>query len=50
MLVVSLIGSAYAEGDALVDTLGPREIAVGEAMRGAATGASRSGSIQPAFP
>jgi hypothetical protein len=40
MIVISLIGSAYAEGDALVDTLGPREIAVGEAMRGAATGAS----------
>lgn len=40
MIVTSLIGSAYAEGDALVDTLGPREIAVGEAMRGAATGAS----------
>jgi hypothetical protein len=40
ILVMSLIGSAYAEGDALVDTLGPREIAVGEAMRGAATGAS----------
>lgn len=40
MIVMSLTGSAYAEGDALVDTLGPREIAVGEAMRGAATGAS----------
>jgi hypothetical protein len=30
--------SASADADALVDTLGPREIAVGEAMRGAATG------------
>src|SRR5262245_56152571 len=47
MLVVSLIGSAYAEGDALVDTLGPREIAVGEAMRGAATGATAIG-LNPA--
>lgn len=32
--------SASADADALVDTLGPREIAVGEAMRGSATGAS----------
>ena len=46
-MVMSLIGSAYAEGDALVDTLGPREIAVGEAMRGAATGASAIG-LNPA--
>ena len=47
ILVVSLMGSAYAEGDALVDNLGPREIAVGEAMRGAATGASAIG-LNPA--
>lgn len=47
ILVMSLIGSAYAEGDALVDTLGPREIAVGEALRGAATGASAIG-LNPA--
>lgn len=47
IIVGSLIGSAYAEGDALVDTLGPREIAVGEAMRGAATGASAIG-LNPA--
>ena len=46
-MVMSLIGSAYAEGDALVDTLGPREIAVGEALRGAATGASAIG-LNPA--
>ncbi|HEY5922938.1 MAG TPA: hypothetical protein VIV11_14765 [Kofleriaceae bacterium] len=47
IIVMSLIGSAYAEGDALVDSLGPREIAVGEAMRGAATGASAIG-LNPA--
>jgi len=47
ILVTTLIGSAYAEGDALVDSLGPREIAVGEAMRGAATGASAIG-LNPA--
>jgi len=47
IIVVSLIGSAYAEGDALVDTLGPREIAVGEAMRGGATGSSAIG-LNPA--
>lgn len=46
-MVMSLMGSAYAEGDALVDSLGPREIAVGEAMRGAATGASAIG-LNPA--
>jgi hypothetical protein len=47
IMVISLMGSAYAEGDALVDNLGPREIAVGEAMRGAATGASAIG-LNPA--
>jgi hypothetical protein len=47
IIVMSLIGSAYAEGDGLLDTLGPREIAVGEAMRGAATGASAIG-LNPA--
>ena len=47
IIVASLIGSAYAEGDGLLDTLGPREIAVGEAMRGAATGASAIG-LNPA--
>jgi len=33
-------GTAHADGDALVDMLGPREIALGEAMRGGATGAT----------
>jgi len=33
-------GTAHADGDALVDMLGPREIAVGDAMRGGASGAS----------
>ena len=47
VILVPLIGSAHAEGDALVDSLGPREIAVGEAMRGAATGASAIG-LNPA--
>ena len=47
ILVSTIVGSAYAEGDALVDSLGPREIAVGEAMRGAATGASAIG-LNPA--
>jgi hypothetical protein len=40
VLTTALFGSAHAEGDSLDDNLGPREIAVGEAMRGAATGAS----------
>lgn len=47
VVLASLIGSAHAEGDALVDSLGPREIAVGEAMRGGATGASSIG-LNPA--
>lgn len=46
-MISALVGSAHAEGDALVDTLGPREIAVGEAMRGGATGASAIG-LNPA--
>ena len=37
---LALAGSAHAEGDALDDKLGPREIAVGEAMRGEATGST----------
>lgn len=39
--------AAHADGDTLVDMLGPREIAVGEAMRGGATGASAIG-LNPA--
>ena len=41
LVIVALLGgTARADGDALVDMLGPREIALGEAMRGGATGAS----------
>ena len=47
ILATALLGSAHAEGDALVDMLGPREIARGEAMRGGATGASAIG-LNPA--
>jgi len=47
ILISALVGSAHAEGDSLVDTLRPREIALGEAMRGAATGASAIG-LNPA--
>ena len=47
VLVALVAGSAHADGDALVDMLGPREIAVGEAMRGGATGASAI-SLNPA--
>lgn len=45
--VTCLLGSAHAEPDSLEDQLGPREIAVGEAMRGGATGASAI-SLNPA--
>jgi hypothetical protein len=47
ILATALLGSAHAEGDALVDMLGPREIAVGEAMRGEATGMT-SVALNPA--
>lgn len=40
ILGFGLIGTARADGDALVDMLGPREIAVGEAVRGGAIGSS----------
>lgn len=44
---IAFAGSAHADGDALDDMLGPREIALGEAMRGGATGASAI-SLNPA--
>ncbi|MBA3393106.1 MAG: hypothetical protein H0T89_10700 [Deltaproteobacteria bacterium] len=47
LTVTSLLGSARAETDSLDDMLGPREIAVGDAMRGGATGASAIG-LNPA--
>lgn len=47
ILVTTLLGSAAADGDALVDSLGPREIAVGEALRGGATGSTAIG-LNPA--
>src|SRR5687768_8816411 len=46
--VAGLLGTAHAEGDSsLNDLLGPRAIAVGEAMRGGATGSSAIG-LNPA--
>ena len=45
--VTCLLGLAHAEPDSLNDLLGPREIAVGEAMRGGATGATAIG-LNPA--
>jgi len=47
ILATALFGSAHADGDSLVDMLGPREIAVGEALRGGATGSSAIG-LNPA--
>jgi len=38
LTVAALVGRARADADSLDDLLGPREIAVGEAMRGGATG------------
>ncbi len=40
VLATALAGTAHADGDALVDLLGPREVALGDAMRAGATGAS----------
>ncbi len=47
VLATALLGNAHADGDSLVDMLGPREIAVGEAMRGGPTGSSAIG-LNPA--
>ena len=47
LTVSCLLGGAPAAADSLNDLLGPREIAVGEAMRGSATGASAIG-LNPA--
>lgn len=47
LAVTCFLGSAHAEPDSLDDALGPREIAVGEAMRGGATGSSSIG-LNPA--
>ena len=46
-VIAALTGNARADADSLDDVLGPREIAVGEALRGAATGAS-SVDLNPA--
>ena len=43
----ALVGNAHADGDSLVDSLGPREVALGEALRGGATGASAA-ALNPA--
>jgi hypothetical protein len=47
LVAMAVAGSAHADGDALEDMLGPREIAVGEAMRGGASGATAI-SLNPA--
>jgi len=49
-LIGSLISTAHADGDALVDSLGPREVAVGEALRASATGASAIGMNPAGLP
>src|ERR1700733_8860784 len=50
VLATALLRSAYADGDALVDLLGPREVAVGEAMRGGATGSTAIGETPAGLP
>lgn len=50
ILGLGLMSSAHAEGDALVDMLGPREIAVGEALRAGATGATAIGMNPAGLP
>ena len=47
LTVAGLLGHARAENDSQTDLMGPREVAVGEAMRGGATGASAIG-LNPA--
>lgn len=50
IVITSLIGTAHADGDSLVDSLGPREVAVGEALRGGATGATSIGMNPAGLP
>lgn len=47
LTVTALLGQARAESDSQTDLLGPREVALGEALRGGATGASAIG-LNPA--
>lgn len=47
LVATCLLGGAVAHADSLDDQMGPREIAVGEAMRGGATGATAIG-LNPA--
>ena len=49
-LGIGLFGTARADSDSLNDMLGPREIAVGEAMRGASTGATAIGMNPSGLP
>jgi hypothetical protein len=46
-VIAALTGNARADADSLDDVLGPREIAMGEALRGGATGAT-SVDLNPA--
>ncbi len=51
LVVTALLGTAHADNhDSLGDFMGPREIAVGEAMRGGATGASAIGENPAGLP
>jgi hypothetical protein len=47
IVAVGISTAGRADGDSLVDMLGPREIAMGEALRGGATGSSAIG-LNPA--
>lgn len=50
LTVAGLLGHARAENDSQTDLMGPREVAVGEAMRGGATGASSIGQNPAGLP
>lgn len=50
LAVTALLGHASADSSALDNTLGPRELAVGEAMRGGATGAMSIGMNPAGLP
>jgi hypothetical protein len=50
LTVAALVDRARADADSLNDLLGPREIAVGEAMRGGATGAAGAGLNPSGLP
>lgn len=50
LVSIAAVGPARADGESQADLIGPRELAVGEAMRGGATGATAIGMNPAGLP